>query len=79
MKVAISLVLMAALSVIIVHTFMSRSRKDENCRHHLQEAIDQYTADRKAAPRSMQDLIDAGYKANPGEHCFVFFVSSPRN
>jgi general secretion pathway protein G len=29
--------------------------------HTLREVIDQYTADKKKAPQTLQDLIDAGY------------------
>ena len=29
--------------------------------HTLREAIDQYTADKKKAPQSLEDLVDAGY------------------
>src|SRR5262245_28544115 len=29
--------------------------------HSLREVIDQYTADKKKAPQTLQDLVDAGY------------------
>lgn len=29
--------------------------------HALREAIDQFTADKKKAPQSLEDLVDAGY------------------
>jgi general secretion pathway protein G len=29
--------------------------------HHLRSVIDQYTADKKAAPQTLNDLVDAGY------------------
>jgi len=29
--------------------------------HTLRRVIDQYTADKKKAPQSLQDLVDAGY------------------
>ena len=32
--------------------------------HRIREAVDRYTADKKIAPKSVQDLVDAGYMRN---------------
>ena len=34
--------------------------------HTLREVIDQYTADKKKAPQTLQDLVDAGYFRKDG-------------
>jgi hypothetical protein len=53
---------------VIVTRYASVADKDiakRDCQR-IREAIDQFTADRRIAPKSEPDLVDAGYARNAG-------------
>ena len=55
--------ILVSISIPIYQRMILRSREStlKVNLHSLREVIDQYTADKKKAPQSLQDLIDAGY------------------
>jgi len=55
--------ILAAIALPMYKTSIVRAKETvlkDNLRS-LRETIDQYTADKKKAPQSLQDLVDAGY------------------
>jgi general secretion pathway protein G len=55
--------ILAAISIPIYRTVVLSAREavlKDNIRE-LRKVIDQYTADKKKAPQTLQDLVDAGY------------------
>jgi general secretion pathway protein G len=54
---------LVAIAIPIYRTMILRSREStlKVNLHTLREVIDQYTADKKKAPQTLQDLVDAGY------------------
>jgi general secretion pathway protein G len=66
LELMIVMVIMTILISIAIPVFKGiylRSRETvlKTNLHSLREVIDQYTADKKKAPQSLQDLVDAGY------------------
>jgi len=59
---------LVGIAVPIYKTLILRSREStlKVNLHTLREVIDQYTADKKKAPQSLQDLVDAGYFRRDG-------------
>ena len=59
------LAMIAVLVVIAIPMYRAvRHSRDETLAvnlHSMREVIKQYTADKKMAPHSLQDLVDAGY------------------
>ena len=57
------IVILASVAIPMYRSTVLRAREatlKENL-HHLRSVIDQYTADKLAAPQTLNDLIDAGY------------------
>ena len=54
---------LVGIAIPIYKTLILRSREStlKVNLHSLREVIDQYTADKKKAPQTLQDLVDAGY------------------
>jgi general secretion pathway protein G len=54
---------LVGIAIPIYRTLILRSREStlKVNLHSLREVIDQYTADKKKAPQTLQDLIEAGY------------------
>ena len=55
--------ILAAIAIPMYRTVVLRSKETvlKNNLHELRTTIDQYTADKKKSPQSLQDLVDAGY------------------
>jgi general secretion pathway protein G len=55
--------ILVGISIPIYQAVILRSRESvlKSNLHSMREVIDQYTADKKKAPQSLQDLVDAGY------------------
>ena len=55
--------ILVGIAIPIYRTVILRSREStlKVNLHSLREVIDQYTADKKKAPQTLQDLVDAGY------------------
>src|SRR5438067_6977907 len=55
--------ILAAIAVPMYQAIILRSKETvlKNNLHELRTTIDQYTADKKKAPQSLQDLVDGGY------------------
>ena len=55
--------ILVGISIPIYKAVILRSRESvlKSNLHSMREVIDQYTADKKKAPQSLQDLVDAGY------------------
>ena len=55
--------ILAAISVPMYRASVLRAKEAvlKNNLHQLRSVIDQYTADKKKAPQSLSDLVDAGY------------------
>ncbi len=55
--------ILAAIAIPMYQAIVLRSKETvlKNNLHELRTTIDQYTADKKKAPQSLQDLVDAGY------------------
>ncbi len=55
--------ILASIAVPMYQSIVLRAKEatlKENL-HHLRSVIDQYTADKLAAPQTLNDLVDAGY------------------
>ena len=66
LELAIVMTIIAILVGIAVPTYqkMILSGREKTLKvnlHSLRSVIDQYTADKKKAPQTLQDLVDAGY------------------
>jgi general secretion pathway protein G len=59
---------LVGIAVPIYRTLILRAREStlKVNLHSLREVIDQYTADKKKAPQTLQDLVDAGYFRKDG-------------
>lgn len=55
--------ILASISVPMYRAIVLRAKEAvlKDNLHTLRSLIDQYTADKKKAPKSLQDLVDAGY------------------
>ena len=55
--------ILVGISIPIFQGVVLRSRESvlKSNLHSMREVIDQYTADKKKAPLTLQDLVDAGY------------------
>jgi general secretion pathway protein G len=55
--------ILASISIPMYQSVVLRSRESvlKSNLHSLRSVIDQYTADKKIAPQSLEDLVDAGY------------------
>ena len=55
--------ILASISIPMYQAIVLRSREAvlKSNLHSLRSVIDQYTADKKIAPQSLEDLVDAGY------------------
>lgn len=55
--------ILAAVAIPMYQAVVLRSKETvlKNNLHELRTTIDQYTADKKKAPQTLQDLVDAGY------------------
>ncbi len=55
--------ILASISIPMYQVTLLRSREAvlKSNLHSLRSVIDQYTADKKIAPQSLEDLVDAGY------------------
>jgi general secretion pathway protein G len=55
--------ILAGIAIPMYQSVVLRSKETvlKNNLHELRSTIDQYTADKKKAPQSLQDLVDAGY------------------
>ena len=55
--------ILAAIAIPMYQAIVLRSKETvlKNNLHELRTTIDQYTADKKKAPQSLQDLVDGGY------------------
>lgn len=55
--------ILVGISIPIYKAVILRSREAvlKSNLHSMREVIDQYTADKKKAPQTLQDLIDGGY------------------
>ena len=55
--------ILASIAIPMYQAIILRSKETvlKNNLHELRTTIDQYTADKKKAPQSLQDLVDAGY------------------
>ncbi len=66
LELMIVITIIAILSAIAVPMYRATVRNARETilkdnLHTLRRVIDQYTADKKKAPQSLQDLVDAGY------------------
>lgn len=63
MIVLVLISVLVGIAIPIYKTLILRSREStlKVNLHSLREVIDQYTADKKKAPQTLQDLVDAGY------------------
>ena len=66
LELAIVMTIVAILVGIAIPTYqkMILSSREKTLKvnlHSLRSVIDQYTADKKKAPQTLQDLVDAGY------------------
>ena len=54
---------LVGIAIPVYRTMLLRSREStlKVNLHSLREVIDQYTADKKKAPQTLQDVVDAGY------------------
>lgn len=54
---------LVGIAIPVYRTMILRSREStlKVNLHSLREVIDQYTADKKKAPQTLNDLVDAGY------------------
>ena len=54
---------LVGIAIPVYRTMILRSREStlKVNLHSLREVIDQYTGDRKKAPQTLQDVVDAGY------------------
>ena len=54
---------LVGIAIPVYRTMILRSREStlKVNLHSLREVIDQYTADKKKAPQTLQDVVDAGY------------------
>ena len=69
LELMIVITIIAILSAIAVPMYRATVRNARETilkdnLHTLRRVIDQYTADKKKAPQSLQDLVDAGYFRN---------------
>src|SRR5262249_39840780 len=55
--------ILAGIAIPMYQSVVLRSKETvlKNNLHELRMTIDQYTADKKKAPQSLQDLVDGGY------------------
>jgi general secretion pathway protein G len=55
--------ILASIAIPMYQAIVLRSKETvlKNNLHELRTTIDQYTADKKKAPQTLQDLVDAGY------------------
>jgi general secretion pathway protein G len=55
--------ILVAIAIPTYRTMVQRSREEmlHVNMHAMRDAITQYTADKRRAPKSLQDLVDAGY------------------
>jgi len=55
--------ILVGISIPIYKAVILRSRESvlKSNLHSMREVIDQYTADKKKAPQSLQDLVEGGY------------------
>ena len=55
--------ILAGIAIPMYQSVVLRSKETvlKNNLHELRTTIDQYTADKKKAPQSLQDLVDGGY------------------
>src|SRR5207253_10980471 len=55
--------ILASIAIPMYRAVVLRSKETvlKNNLHELRTTIDQYTADKKKAPQTLQDLVDAGY------------------
>jgi general secretion pathway protein G len=55
--------ILAAIAIPMYQSIMLRTKETvlKNNLHELRTSLDQYTADKKKAPQTLQDLVDAGY------------------
>jgi len=55
--------ILAAIAIPMYQAIILRSKETvlKNNLHELRTTIDQYTADKKKAPQSLQDLVEGGY------------------
>jgi general secretion pathway protein G len=55
--------ILAGIAIPMYQAVVLRSKETvlKNNLHELRTTIDQYTADKKKAPQSLQDLVDGGY------------------
>src|SRR5438477_6851187 len=55
--------ILAAIAIPMYQAVVLRSKETvlKNNLHELRTTIDQYTADKKKAPLTLQDLVDGGY------------------
>jgi len=68
MVVLILISVLVAIAVPMYRQMIVRSRETtlKVQLHTLREIIDQYTADKKKAPQTLQDLVEAGYFRKDG-------------
>jgi general secretion pathway protein G len=55
--------ILASIAIPMYQAIILRSKETvlKNNLHELRTTIDQYTADKKKAPQTLQDLVDGGY------------------
>src|SRR3989440_4662135 len=55
--------ILASIAIPMYQAVVLRSKETvlKNNLHELRTTIDQYTADKKKAPQTLQDLVDGGY------------------
>ena len=60
--------ILVAIAIPVYKTMIINSREKtlQSNLHSLRGVIDQYTADKKKAPQTLQDLVDAGYFRKDG-------------
>ena len=63
MIVLVIIAILVGIAIPIYKAVILRSRESvlKSNLHSMREVIDQYTADKKKAPQSLQDLVDGGY------------------
>ena len=63
MIVLVLISILVGIAIPMYRTLILRSREStlKVNLHSLREVIDQYTADKKKAPQTLQDLVDSGY------------------